>query len=542
VHVTHHDAGLSRSSQLRLVAVPISGVRFVKGLEFRPGNSVVVHHANIRIDRTARSRQLDLEDPAPGYEGLLAFSAVYPDGHFLGWTPGQIAPLLPKGLAWRLTPGTDLVVEMHLVPTGKPEEVKPSIGLFFGDEPPEHTPAMLRLGRQSIDIPAGQKEYVITDSFVLPVDVEVHALQPHAHYRAREVKGTATLPDGTTKPLIYIKDWDFKWQHVYRYVSPQLLPKGMTLAMRYTYDNSADNPRNPYQPPRRVLWGQRSSDEMGDLWIQMLTRTERDLAILSDAIRPKITAEDIVGHELRLRANPSDVTLHNDVALMYDEMGQPEKAALHFEAVAKLQPNSSAAHDNFGTSLAAAGKLSEAVDQYRQALRLEPDYARAHHNLGQALQKLGLLDESLAHLREAVRLDPNNAEVHHSMGSLARARGQISEALDRFRHAVELSPEWVQGLGSLAWLLATAPSPELRNAGEAIRVAERATELTARGDAGILDVLAAAQAASGRFDLAVATCDAALELNPDAAVAGAIRQRQAPYKQKRPYIARVGTH
>src|SRR5262249_48526064 len=158
-------------------------------------------------------------------------------------TPGQVPPLLPKGLAWQLNPGTDLVVELHMQPSGKPEEVQATIGFFFGPDPPDRIPAMLRLGRQNIDIPPGRKDYLVSDSFVLPVDAEVQAVQPHAHYRAREVSGTATLPDGTIKPLITIEDWDFRWQHVFRYVSPFWLPKGTTLSMRYTYDNSETNPR-----------------------------------------------------------------------------------------------------------------------------------------------------------------------------------------------------------------------------------------------------------------------------------------------------------
>ena len=114
-----------------------------------------------------------------------ALRPSYPDGHFLGWTPGQVPPLLPKGLAWRLEPNTDLVVELHMQPSGKAEAVQPTIGFYFGSDPPERTPAMLRLGRQNIDIPPGDKDYVVTDSFVLPVDVEVQAVQPHAHYRAQ---------------------------------------------------------------------------------------------------------------------------------------------------------------------------------------------------------------------------------------------------------------------------------------------------------------------------------------------------------------------
>ena len=141
------------------IPIPTDRVRFVRGLEFRPGNPNVVHHANIRVDPTPASRRLDDADPGPGYDGVIARSADYPDGHFLGWTPGQVAPLLPKELSWRLEKNTDLVAELHMQPSGRPETVSPSVGLYFGDVPPTRTPAMLRLGRQNIDIPAGDSHY-----------------------------------------------------------------------------------------------------------------------------------------------------------------------------------------------------------------------------------------------------------------------------------------------------------------------------------------------------------------------------------------------
>src|SRR5262245_41324517 len=287
-------------SRVFVLPVPTTARRSVKGLEFRPGNPRVVHHANIRIDPTRASRQLDERDPDPGYDGVILRSAVFPDGYFLGWTPGQVSPLLPKGMAWTLEPGSDLVVEIHMQPSGKPEEVAPSIGLYFTDEPPERTPVMLRLGRQNIDIPAGNNHYVVEDAFVPPVDVELRALQPHAHHRAREVEAVATLPDGSRQWLINIKSWDFRWQHVYRLASPLALPRGTTIAMRYTYDNSVANLRNPQQPLIRVFWGQFSRDEMGDLWLQVLTRTERDRQLLNDAFRPKLIAEDAIGYEMMI--------------------------------------------------------------------------------------------------------------------------------------------------------------------------------------------------------------------------------------------------
>src|SRR5205085_9596597 len=112
--------------------------------------------------------------------------------------------------------------------------------------PPTRMPIGLRIGSETIDTPAGAREYVIEDRYRLPVDAQVVAVQPHAHNLARRMEATALLPDGTTRWLIAIDDWDFRWQDVYRYKSPVALPKGTAIAMRYTYDNSDGNARNPH--------------------------------------------------------------------------------------------------------------------------------------------------------------------------------------------------------------------------------------------------------------------------------------------------------
>jgi Flp pilus assembly protein TadD len=423
-----------------VISLPVNTPRYVRGLEFHPGNARVVHHANIRIDRTRASRRLDDEDPDPGYEGLIANSAMYPDGHFLGWTPGQVAPLLPKGLAWRLDPGTDLVVELHMQPSGKPEAVQPAIALYFTNDPPERTPTMLRLGRQSIDMPAGDARYTITDSFVLPVDVEVEAVQPHAHQRGREVTGTVTLPDGTTKTLIHVSDWDFRWQQVYRFTTPFTLPKGTTVAMRWVYDNSAANVRNPTQPPRRVFWGQRSADEMGDLWIQVLTKDHRDLDVLADAFNPKMMAEDVLGYEREIDRTPSSIALHDSVALIYLRLGRAADAVRHFDASAKLQPNVPSAHFNLAFAMTVAGKLDGAEGEYRRALTLKPDYAQAHNNLAAVLLQQGHVDEAVQQYEDALKIDPNYAEARANLARAFAAGGRFTDAVREVEAAMKLSP------------------------------------------------------------------------------------------------------
>jgi tetratricopeptide (TPR) repeat protein len=524
-----------------VVAVPSAERRFVRGLELHP-NSRSVHHANIFVDATPTSRRMDEDDPLPGYSGVIPYSAVFPDGHFLGWTPGQFAPLEPEGQAWRLDPGSDLLVQLHLMPGAEAQRVRPSIGLFFTKTPAVKTPAMLRLGRQSLDIPPGAPAYVVSDSFVLPVDAEIQAVQPHAHRRAKEVKAWASLPDGGRRWLIYISRWDFNWQDQYRYRAPFWLPAGTRLTLEYTFDNSAANRHNPDSPPRRVTWGQRSSDEMGDLWIQLLTRSEPDLVALSGQIRQKMFREDIVGYEKELRAAPGSITLRNDLAVLYLEVGEPAQAATHFAAVSRLQPTA-AARFNLATALEKAGRSTDAIEEYREAVRLDPAYARAIKGLANALLVAGDTREAIAGFSDLLRLDPNDAEVHNNLGFARLQVGEFPSAIESLQRALELNPEypdasynlarafsrigrpdsallqfretlkhrrdWLPALIDLAWLQATTANMEVRDAEEAVRLASRAVDLSAHQDASALDVLAAAYAASGRFDEACGVAEAA---------------------------------
>jgi cytochrome c-type biogenesis protein CcmH/NrfG len=420
------------------IRVPVSKRTYVTGIEFHPGNARVVHHANIRIDRTGATRKLDDADPLPGYDGLMPRSAEYPEGHFLGWTPGQIAPLVQPELAWTLEPGSDLVVQLHMQPSGAAEEVLPEIGFYFTDRAPQRTPTILRLGSQGIDIPPGEPRYVIRDSYVLPVDVQLLAIQPHAHYRAKEIKGIATLPDATTRIVMHINDWDFRWQHVYREMTPIPLPKGTRLSMEYTYDNSASNPRNPELPPARVYWGQRSKDEMGDLWFQLLASNDIDRARLSAEINGKMIGEDIIGYETMLKATPNDAELHDDVALLYLGLGFAANAMRHFQASATLKPDSPAAHFNLGTAQAQSGRFDDAIKSFREALMRRPDYAVAHGNLGRVLLVRGQTDEALKHFQEAVRLEPANPQNLLGLSETLATRGAYDQAIEAIERAMKL--------------------------------------------------------------------------------------------------------
>ena len=396
-----------------VIPIPVQATRYVRGIEFRPGNTRVVHHANMRIDPTSSSRLLDEADPEPGFDGPISRTADYPDGHFLGWTPGQLPPLLADGMAWRVEPGSDLVLQLHMQPTDGMQLVQASIGLFFTERPPARLPMMVRLGRQNIAIPPGDIAYRIEDRFVLPVDVEVLAVQPHAHYRAKEIKGFATLPDGSRKWLIYIRNWDFQWQDLYRYERSFVLPRGTTLEMQYTYDNSAGNRRNPDRPPRRVRWGQNSTDEMGDLWIQVLPRTVDDRERLSAEYTPKALAEDAAGFEKLLEVDPDNTDLHDNAALIYLSIGKIDAAVSHLLESLRVKPGSAVAQYNMGTGLVAQGRLEEALAYFRRALLIKPDGEYRFVEYGDT--PLGMFDETHYH-QHFIRFEEGQVLVIYTDG------------------------------------------------------------------------------------------------------------------------------
>ncbi len=157
---------------------------------------------------------------------LDAGNTFDPDSHFLFWKPDTPALVEPDDMPWRLDPGNDLVLNMHLKPSGKQEVIAPEVGIYFTDKPPTKQPMLLQLDRDdALDIPAGDAHFVVEDSLALPVDVEALGVYPHAHYLGKDMQAWAILPNGQKKWLVWIRDWDIDRQSVYRYREPVALPK-----------------------------------------------------------------------------------------------------------------------------------------------------------------------------------------------------------------------------------------------------------------------------------------------------------------------------
>jgi len=455
----------------------LNRTRWVRAMEIKPSSpgvnaAQVTHHANVIIDRTEsvrRQHPADWQRGVPGMDILVDSGDDFdPDSHFLFWKPDSTALVEPSGMPWRLDPGNDLVLNMHLKPTGKPETVRARIGLYFTDKPATERPMLLQLENDAaLDIPPGDAHFVIEDELKLPVAVQVLGVYPHAHYLGKRMEAWATLPDGAKQWLVLIEDWDIDRQSVYRLAQPLDLPAGTVLHMRYTYDNSAANLRNPHDPPVRVKAGNRSEDEMGHLWLQVLPAPAKP-----GEADPRLALER-AWMENRLRKSPEDqIALYNLAALATAE-GDNAQAETLYRRLLAHNPNDARTVTSLGAALAAEGNWQSAQQQFRAALALDPSYSDAafdlasidmqHENLAEAEQLLtqltaahpqdaasqrllamayasdGLLGKALIPLHSWGQLAPADPEPHRALAQVYGQMGQATEALHEQRAVVALS-------------------------------------------------------------------------------------------------------
>jgi Tfp pilus assembly protein PilF len=378
--------------------------RWVRAIEIQPGQPRVVHHANLLVDRTG-SAQLQESAPGKGFPGMdlvITRSPFDPDGHFLFWKPGSATRVEPDGFAWRLDPGNELVLNMHLQPSGKPEEVRPAIGLYFTDKPQTKFPLLVQLeDDQALNIPAGVRDFPISDDFTLPMDADVLAVYPHAHYLGKLLEAWATLPDTTKKWLVRIPNWDQNWQAVYYYREPLFLPKDSVIHMRYHYDN-------PNHPPKRVRAGNQATDEMGHLWLQILPHDAGD--------HRRELQEAMMRH--RVERNPNDPVAHMNLGAILLSRLDPQAAVSELRAAASLEPNRPEVRNMLGLGLAQLNRNAEAVGQFEMALKARPDYASARFNLATAQAKLGRIDEAIENLRRVLAANPNDPYAKQRLSEL----------------------------------------------------------------------------------------------------------------------------
>jgi len=445
----------------------LTGTRYVRAMEILPGNARLVHHANVLLDTSGAGRVLDAQSPGPGFPGMdltLASNRFEPDSHFLFWKPGTPALAERSDTPWRLDPDTDLILNLHLQPSGRREPIQPAIGLYFSETPATRVPMLLQLEHDgALDIPPGDAHFEVTDELVLPVPVQVLGVYPHAHYLGKIIEATAKLPDGSVQWLIRISDWDMKWQGVYQLADPLSLPKGTLLSMRWIFDNSSSNVRNPHTPPERVRGGNRAIDEMAHLWVQVLPARPEDRLTLQEALM-----------RARLVKYPGDFVALANLGSVLESQGRLDEAIACLHQAVSARPDSAVVRNTLATSLRAANRPADALKEFERALQIDPTYTDAEYNLGTTLLSLNRPAEALSHLRRvtathpddaaalsdlgaayamlkrfdlaataleaSLRISPGNAQAHYNLGLIAASRRDMPRAVREFEQAARIDP------------------------------------------------------------------------------------------------------
>jgi Flp pilus assembly protein TadD len=423
----------------RNFVIPVSLPRttFIRAMELRPGDKRVVHHANLIVDRSRMLRNRDGQDGQPGFAGMDVETEVSgefdPDSHFLFWKPGSPPEEEPADMAWRLDPGSDLIVNLHLRPSGKPETVDVSVGLYFADHPPTEFPMLLQLEHDgAIDIPPGSAQFAVADHLKLPIAVKLLAIYPHAHYLGKQVEAWAELPNGERRSLLLIRNWDINWQATYTYKTPIALPAGTTVAMRISYDNTAQNPRNPNTPPRRVKSGNRSEDEMGHVWLQVLPAK-------TTGGDPRLRLQQALMLR-RIEKYPADYEAHFNLGAALQAMGKPAEALPYLTQAVKIRPSNATARNNLAVSLLSLERFDDALREFRESLKLDPAYHNARFNLARALMAKGDNPEALREFELYLQSAPDDSQAHEYAGRIYISLGKVVESLPHFRQAVALDP------------------------------------------------------------------------------------------------------
>ena len=367
-------------------------------VDFKPGDPSVVHHSNFFVDYGKKARKMAAKDPEPGFSvfGTGGFFSYWDKDNTaagLGaWAPGGNPIRYPDGIGITLPGGADFVFEIHYHPTGKKTRDQSELGIYLADKRITKPVSSLFVGTSQVDIPAGAKDYQRYFWMELPAKMELVDIAPHMHYLGTRAEVDAVLPNGEKISLLKA-DWDFRWQGAYYYREPLTLPKGTKIEALVQYDNSSDNPYNPYDPPVRATWGWGTDQEMGELYLTVLTDSESDLEKLQTAAReswfrpsdPALRDTDLSIEEIILRVQYESTWEANGEALLgiliQDGKNLNQSISVLKKAV-KDKPNEARLWMVYGSLLAVGSELAgseeaqyqmgyDSIKMYEKALRLD---------------------------------------------------------------------------------------------------------------------------------------------------------------------------
>jgi hypothetical protein len=253
-----------------------------------------VQFAEVRAGDRARTHHIVVSIREPDSQWLRAEPVGVPftmhadgrddgiPGEFLaGYGPGAMPETFAPGQAKLIKAGSDLVFQLHYTPNGTPGCDQSRIGLRIARVIPKQRVFMLAAANVRFRIPPGDPEYRVDAKLTLQHEARLVSLLPHMHLRGKSFEFRMVLPDGKTETLLRVPHYSYDWQLSYYPAEQRILPAGTVIECTATFDNSANNPRNP-DPSKTVRFGPQSSDEMMIGYFEVATDRDasmRDLLV-----------------------------------------------------------------------------------------------------------------------------------------------------------------------------------------------------------------------------------------------------------------------
>jgi tetratricopeptide (TPR) repeat protein len=219
--------------------------------------------------------------------------------------------------------------------------------------------------------------------------------------------------------------------------------------------------------------------------------------------------------QMALSSNPQMAAAHRTLGLVLVKQGRVEEAIGQYEESLRIEPDDASAHYNLANAFTRIGRFEKAREHYQQSVRLDPSSADAHNNLAYMFVRENKLTEAASEFRAALALEPGSWHAHYGLGDALARQGKLKEAANEFLQVLKIEPKSASAqaqINRIAWILASAPDPQVRDGARALELAQRVCELTSYTNAAVLETLAVARAETGRFAEAIDAVEKARNL------------------------------
>ena len=277
-----YDIPNSNTDDFRFFHLPmdISELRYLRAIEFMPGNRRYVHHSRMMVDSTKNMSGIDgMSEFDPKVSEFQKTPLA--DEFLYGWVPGSFPLFFPDGVGKRLEPNADLILNIHYSPTGRNQKDQSAVNFYFTNKPVKREVKTLILRENDIInqpfyLPANQISNFTMKSEVLKKDISMISVMPHMHFLGKYFESYAVTVKRDTIPLIRINDWDFNWQTMYQFTHYLKIPEGSVIYAKARYDNTINNPMNQFIPPKNIGYGWHTVSEMMNLICYYVDYKKRD--------------------------------------------------------------------------------------------------------------------------------------------------------------------------------------------------------------------------------------------------------------------------